>query len=194
MANVSAIHSVGNSIVTYLRNAYPPAMRTQHPCTFSVLSSNEVNKKDDSGPVLSFFLYRVTVNEHLRTLPRLQDPGRQDVPLALDLHYLMTMWADGAEDEHTILAWAMRQLHMQPLLDTSVLSAEADWSPGDVVQLMPMDLANEELMRIWDALEPPYRLSVAYLARVVRIDPEVHVDARPVVATRITLTDRELAP
>ncbi|HPE04331.1 MAG TPA: Pvc16 family protein, partial [Thauera sp.] len=47
------------------------------------------------------------------------------------------------------------------------------------------ELPTEDLMRIWDALSPSYRLSVSWVARLVRIDPErddtLH---RPVVAGR----------
>jgi hypothetical protein len=39
-------------------------------------------------------------------------------------------------------------------------------------------------MRVWDALDPAYRLSVAYVARVIRIDRETIAAGRPVVATR----------
>jgi hypothetical protein len=39
-------------------------------------------------------------------------------------------------------------------------------------------------MRIWDTLEPNYRLSLSYIARVVRIDPDEDSDQRPVVAMR----------
>jgi hypothetical protein len=41
-------------------------------------------------------------------------------------------------------------------------------------------------MRIWDALEPSYRLSVSYIARVVRIDGDAS-RGLPVVATRYRL-------
>ena len=39
-------------------------------------------------------------------------------------------------------------------------------------------------VRIWDALDPPYRLSVSYIARLVRLDPDTQRQARPVVTTR----------
>jgi hypothetical protein len=53
-----------------------------------------------------------------------------------------------------------------------------------VIQIIPSELAVEDMMRIWDALTPPYRLSVSYVARLVRIDPDVILEAGPVVATR----------
>jgi hypothetical protein len=79
-------------------------------------------------------------------------------------------------------------------MDVSSLSPEAAWGPGDVIQLIPAELSNEDIMRIWDAIEPTYRLSVSYIARVVLIDPDIHPERRPVVATRFTLTDREATP
>jgi hypothetical protein len=195
MANVRAIHSVGSSLATYLNNTYPEPYRSEHPCTFRLRASGEMLKPDDNdGTIASLFLYRVIMNEHLRNAGRGLDPGRRAIPLSVDLHYLLTVWADNALEEHTILAWAMLQLHQHPVLDASSLSPEAGWSSGDVIQLIPAELSTEDIMRIWDALEPPYRLSVSYIARVVRIDPDSGPDGRPVVATRFSLTDREALP
>ena len=42
MGNLLSIYSVGNSLVTYLRNSYPEALRNEHACDFRLLSSGEV--------------------------------------------------------------------------------------------------------------------------------------------------------
>jgi hypothetical protein len=194
MANLQAIHSVGASLATRLRNAYPEPLRTDHPCQFRLLSSGELAAHDDWGTTVSLFLYRVTINEHLRNTRHGNGLSDGHASLALDLHYLLTVWADSALAEHSILAWAMRHIHLHPVMDVSSLSPEAAWGPGDVIQLIPAELSNEDIMRIWDAIEPTYRLSVSYIARVVLIDPDVHPERRPVVATRFTLTDREATP
>lgn len=191
MANLLAIHSVGSSLMTYLRNSYPDDLRADLPCEFRLLSSGELAEPGDIGTALSLFLYRVTMNEHLRNAGRIDNPADVNVPLALDLHYLMTVWANNAHTEQVILAWAMRQFHLHPVLDISALSPEAAWSAGDIIHLMPAELSNEDVMRIWDALDPPYRLSVSYIARVVRIDPDKVDDARPVVATQFSWSTRE---
>lgn len=189
MANLLAVHSVGDSLVTFLKNTYPEPLRTEHACDFRLLSSGELAANDDMGTALTLYLYRVTVNEHLRNAKRWNDPSGSRVPLSLDLHFLLTVWADNALAEHSILTWALGQLHHHPVLDTSSLSPEAAWEPGDVIQIIPAELSNEDVMRIWDALEPSYRLSVSYIARVVRIDGEASA-ARPVVATRFRYTNR----
>ncbi len=190
MANVFAVHSVGDSLVTYLRNSYPEPLRVAHPCHFALLSSGELNRLADPETTLSLFLYRVTVNEHLRNLGRVNGGLDEHVPLAIDLHYLLTVWADSALVEQTLLAWVMRELFLHPILDASSLTPEAAWGPGEVVQVVPAELSNEDVMRIWDALQPPYHLSVSYIARVVRIDADVVESARPAVATSFAYRDR----
>ena len=91
-------------------------------------------------------------------------------PLALDLHYLLTAWCDDALMEQTVLTWAIREIQLHPVLGSSALSSEANWNPTDVVQLVPEELSLEDTSRIWRSLSPKYRLSVAYVARVVRVD------------------------
>ena len=187
MANILAIHSVGASVITYLRNSYPEDLRNKHSCEFRLLSSGELEEKGVDDTTVTLFLYRITMNEHLRNVSRAPDLSATRPPLALDLHYLLTVWAGSALAEHSIFAWAMRQLYHHPVLDISSLSAEADWKSGDIVQLIPTDLTTDDMMRIWDALKASYRLSVPYVARVVLIDPDTGPDARRVVETRFSL-------
>src|SRR5262249_32608959 len=142
---------------------------------------------------LTLYLYRVTVNEHTRNVRRVTGPLAENVPLAVDLHYLLTIWSRSAFTEQVVIAWAMRQLHQHPVLDASSLTPEAEWGPGDFVQVIPAELSTEDVMRIWDALDPGYRLSVSYVARVVRIDTDPLPADRPVVATRFS-SDTTLVP
>ena len=189
MANVFAIHSVGNSIVTYLRNSYPRALAglDMPDCAFDLVSSGELAGEPGDATRITLYLYRITVNEHSRqasgNLPR-------PTPLGLDLHFLMSAWAGNARDEHTMLAWAIRQLHLFPILDASSLSPEAGWGANEVIQVIPAELSTEDVMRIWDALDPAYRLSVSYIARLVRLDPDSPPQGRPVVATRLAHGER----
>jgi hypothetical protein len=188
MANLHAIHSVGHSLVTWLRNAYPAELREVTECEFLLLSSGEMGSKEERGPAVSLWLWRVTPNPHARSAAH---PGSAARPaLALDLHYLLTVWADSALAEHTLLAWALERMHGTQVLDASILSPEAGWERGDRVQLVPEELATEELLRIWDAMEPSYRLSVPFVARPVRIlSEEAVTESLPVVATRFLYQD-----
>jgi hypothetical protein len=191
MANLLAIHSVGASLAAYLRNTYPGELRAAHPCEFKLFSSAEMGSTEERGTTLSLYLYRITMNEHIRNVRRTNDLIDNDTPLSVDLHLLLTVWADNALAEQTILAWAMRQLHQRPVLDRSTLSPEGGWEPSDIVHVIPAELSHEDLMRIWDALEPSYRLSLSYIARVVRIDPDPLPTGLPVVARNLVLTGPE---
>jgi len=192
MANQFAIHSVGESLRKYLENAYPEPLRTNTACSFRLLSSGEFTDTANFGTTLSLYLYRVTMNEYLRNVPRLNQAFDTNTPLAVDLHYLLTVWANNSLAEQTILTWAMRELYRRPILDQSSLSSEANWSTSDVIQLIPAELSNEDIMRIWDALDPPYHLSVSYIARVVRIDLDAFESSKVVVANKFSYMDREV--
>ena len=188
MANFRAIFDVGNSLAKSLQNAYPADLSSSFPCTFRLVSSGEIATEETVtlNEVVSIFLHRITINPNFRAATKIPDePGKQPL-LFLDLHYLLTYWGTSAEAEQTILGWAMQQMQEFPELDGSVLSTLAGWDPNETVQLVPADLSLEDILRIWDALGPKYRLSVSYMARVVRIDSAV-VDGPPVVATRFLL-------
>jgi hypothetical protein len=192
MANISAIRSVGISLASYLNNAYADATFPQGvnkpACNFGLRSIGGLTAEGipstETGVQVVILLYRASMNQHLRNAGRLPDSGARPVPLSVDLHYLVSFWAQSSESEQLAVAWTMRQLHLVPVLDASVLSGEAAWAPEDVIQLIPEEISNEDLMRIWDAIEPDYRLSLSYIARVVRIDPDEAASGRNVVATR----------
>jgi hypothetical protein len=194
MANVFAIHSVGNSFMTYLTRSYPDSLRASHPCSFALVSSDAIHDfKIDETAKVTFLLYRVMMNEHMRNASRLTGLSEPQVPLMIDLHYMMTVWAQSALTEQVVLAWVMRQIYLRPTLDQSVLSPEAGWNADDSVQILPSELSNEDMMRIWDAINPSYHLTVPYIARVVRIDPDPTSPGLPVVATRFGYGEMEKA-
>jgi len=199
MANIKSIHSVCNSIMQFLHNAYEATpvpfgapgstLQDEYPCSFRVLASGELKASTDFGTTLSLYLYRVMVNEHVRSQPASSGTGSA-VPLAVDLHFLITVWSESAAIEQTLCAWAMSQLHQHPIMDVSSLTEEGGWRNDDVVQIIPAELSNEDLMRIWDALAPDYRLSLSYIARVIRIDSADVPMGLPVVATRYQYEER----
>jgi hypothetical protein len=59
------------------------------------------------------------------------------------------------------------------------------WRADEAVHLVATELSTEDMMRIWDAIRPEYRLSVTWCARVVRLDRDARAESgRPVVASR----------
>jgi hypothetical protein len=201
MANIAAIRSVGTSLAAYLEQSYGaaafPANVTKPACTFSVVSSGGIQEAvdpDNSETRVRIFLYHVSVDPHLRNSGRLIAPDMVSPPLSVALHYLFTFWSNSAENEHLVLGWTMLQLQGTPLLDATILSSEARWSAEEVVQLIPEELSTADMMRIWDTLKPEYRLSLGYVARVVRIEPETPIEQGPVVAARFSYAVPSPAP
>jgi hypothetical protein len=126
------------------------------------------------------------VNEQLRNSARTGSL----VPLHVDLHYLLTSWAQSADVEQQLMGWAMRTLQDASILDASLLSPDGMWGPDEVIHLSPEELSNEDMLRLWDGLEPKYRLSYSYVARVVSMLPSRVADTDvPVVARRLALRD-----
>ncbi len=191
MAGLRATYSVADSLMTFLRNSFPDPLRHDFACEFRAISAGEL--ADESAPVqnaLTLYLYRITMNEHMRNVRTVNGASDARPPLSIDLHYLLTVWNDSALAEHTIMTWAMRQLHEHPVLDASALSSAGEWDPADIVHIVPSELSTEEVFRIWDTLAPDYRLSMPYTARVVRIDNQDDITARPVAATRLGFSEK----
>lgn len=189
MANIFAVHSIGNSLVTYLRDTYPEQVsgRPLPNCGFELLSSGGLNTQPaEENTRIGLYLYRVTISEHQRPHASARFPLSDSMPLGLDLHYLLTAWGATPQDEQIPLAWAIRQLHASPILDSSILSPEAGWEPGEILQVVPAEISVDELMRIWDTLNQTYRPSMAYLARGLRLGADPGNAVRPVLARRFS--------
>ena len=88
MANVWAIHSVGNSVVTFLRNSYPQQIDGQDmpACSFELVSGGQLAGEIDETTRITLYLYRVTLDEHSRQNRRSgassakSSAGRRDNP------------------------------------------------------------------------------------------------------------------
>ena len=193
MAGLAAIHSVGSSLATWLRNRYPASLAADHGCSFRLLSSSELAQLDESPgeATCALYLHRIghdSVARHLRS-----GAGGDTQPLALTLHYFVTVIAAGALAEHTIAAWVARELHEHQLLDASLLSADAGWRRDEVVQILPDPLEPEVLARIWESFRHTHRLTLPYVVRTVCLDPSRETDHAPVVALRTGLAPFEAA-
>lgn len=203
MATLGAVHAVGESIVRHLTEAHqlqtqveavlPQEQRVLPAATFQQVSSAQLSTNfSPNGNQVTFYLHRIALDRHLRTSGDARTPGLAETrPLGLELHYLMTAWAGTPAAEHTLLSWAMRELHIHATFDRSRLHPTATWRPDEIIQIAPSEMSHEDMMRIWDALAPSYRLSVSYLARVVRVDALPAAISGPVVATQFEVTAHE---
>lgn len=187
MASVFAISAVCAGLAQHLRLAHQLSAVKDTSCQFTVVGTKDLKDLPNKSTTCAIFLYRITYNEHTRNPARVQTRA----PLTVDLHLLISLWADSPLKEQTILGWVMQQLHDSPVLDRSLLGASGQFVDGEVVQLIPEELSVDDMSKLWQLLVPPYRPSATYIARNVKIGSE-HQAAAPVVATRFAVSD-ELA-
>ncbi len=136
-------------------------------------------------PALSLLIYRVDVNRTMRAAWSAISAHDGRARLPLDLHILITPWAENADHEARILGCAMQCLDAQPILSGPQLQPSGSWAPGEALQISIEDISTENLMRVFDSLPSDYKLSVAYVARILRLDERRAAPDRP-VATVIT--------
>jgi hypothetical protein len=202
LAGFTAIAAVGKSIERLLAQAFLDRQPVPTKPAKAVLIRTEdldgngiKNLVGDIG--LTILLYRVDFNKTMRAAwaARAEDDGRGH--LALDLHFLLTPWADNAEHQHMIIGRAMQVLERVAMLAGPQLYEPALPSPAyddepragsvDSVQVLLEEISTEALMRTFDSLPGDYHLSVPYVARVVRIDTLAEIVAPPVIDADIEM-------
>jgi hypothetical protein len=187
MANYRAIAATSAALAGLIRDRYP---REEFE---SGLEVELYQTRDFESPMqdgFSIYLYRVAVNGTVRNrAPRRSEDGRRYRPsLPLDLHYMITPWAQNIERQHRMLGWVMRMLE-----DTGVLSAghlnhylhESDtFGPNEGLELICDPLMLSDYLTLWDRLRPRLPASATYTLRMVLIDSAVPLDEAPLVQTR----------
>jgi hypothetical protein len=123
---------------------------------------------------LNLFLYQVLENPHAKNqLWSSTSTAVQQYPsLALNLYYMLTPYARDTLSAHQVLSHAMGLLHDHSIVSGAQLAGTLSVTVEQLaIVLCPMTL--EELTRIWNALQSPYRLSVCYEVRIALIESEI---------------------
>jgi hypothetical protein len=185
MAGFAGIAAVGKSIERLLNAAFEEEQQevnqqrwlVPNKKTKAVLVRTADFEENAIGtsigsPALSIFLYRVDFNKMMRAAWSAVGSQNGLAHLPLDLHFLVTAWADNAEFEHRILGKAMQCLETTPILSGPLLypSLFTNWAPNESIQIVLEEISTEALMRTFDSLPTDYRLSVPYIARITRLD------------------------
>lgn len=196
MASFRAIETIGRVLVQLLEASHERLKNSDdndlhEALDFAVYQGEDFQGQGGDGvsPGVTLFLYRTVVNGTTRTPPGRRTPSGEThrTQLPLDLQYLVTIWAGSASTQHQIAGWVMRTLETTPILPKGVLNGVNPevFGPDETVEIILNDLSNEELFRIWDILGEPYRLSIPYLVRNVRIESEETVPTEGAVERRI---------
>ena len=176
MANLNSIAATGRSLERLLNQAFAetPVPVPAHTTRAFLIRTEDFDQSSNQSiiqrPALSIFLYRVDFNKTMRAA--WSGVGYLDgqAHLPLDLHFLLTPWAENAEDEHAILGCALQCLDSTPCLSGPLLHASGAWLTNEAVNVVMDEMPTETVMRTFDSLPADYRISVPYIARVVRLD------------------------
>jgi hypothetical protein len=167
--------------------------------TVSVLAPDRVVPANGTeASQINLFLYLVTANSGWRNegLPSRDRTGRlrlSNAPLALDLHYLLSVYSNGDLHAEILLGYAMQLLHEMPVLTRDAVRTALNPSPNvgtalppalraivdsgledqiELVKLTPKDLSSEDMSKLWTAIQSPFRPTAAYTASVVLIQSQ----------------------
>jgi Pvc16 N-terminal domain len=218
MSSSFAIAAVTAVLQYYLREVLG-SFPDQAP-TVSAVAPDIIQQKIDQANVSSqvnLFLHQVTYNSGWRNqyLPSLAADGKtrlENPPLALDLHYLLTVYA--SEDYHAeaLMGIALLMLHQNPVLTRAdITNAFGKLDPtnklaGSVrdsalaqqieqIKIVPATLGREEMAWLWTALKADYRPTFPFQASVLLLQPQLPASSGPPVLTRTVVAQANfLAP
>lgn len=140
-----------------------------------------------SNPTLNLFLYQVTpntgwVNTDLASRNQAGD-RLTNPPLALNIHYILSAYAEDDLHAEMLLGGAMHLLHEMPGLDRSRIRAALTPLAGvlqncgladqvEQIKITPEHINSEEMSKLWSAIQSNYRPSIVYQMSVVLIQEE----------------------
>ena len=139
-----------------------------------IVWSNPTETLEDSSNRLSLWLYRIEENEFEKNKPphRINGNDRKMAlavpPLSLDLSYLVTPVTGNPESDLHLLGKALQVFYENSIL----VLHDSDEGTREELKIILARISLEELTRIWEALNQPYRLSVCYKVRLTRIEAE----------------------
>ena len=140
-----------------------------------------------SNPTLNIFLYQVTPNTGWRNVDlasrNYSGDRSTNPPMALDIHYILSAYAEDDLHAEMLLGGAMHLLHEIPGLDRSRIIAALTPLTSDLrecgladqverIKITPEHLNSEEMSKLWSAIQSNYRPSIVYQASVVLIREE----------------------
>lgn len=185
MASFRAISAVTQGVVNLLRSSYNSDILGTELNFAALVAPNFTTNPPMPG--ISLFLYRVVLNGSYRQPAGQMRPDGQREPtrLPLDLHFILTAWAEEASTQHDIAGWMMRIIEDTPILPGPFLNLTVPdaFRPDETVEIVVGEIDSEDLFLLWERLVPnSYQLSVPYIARNIWVDSELDVaDGAPVL-------------
>lgn len=223
MSNALALAGVSSVLQHYLHNLYGAVSSNfPAPVHVSCLAPDQVQQQLQTGTgnlqnQVNLFLHLVTHNPGWRNvdLPSLSSNGQTQTgnpPLALDLHYLLTVYGSDPWQSEALLGFALMMLHQSPVLTRNDVEAALNARLGssypylgyplnstlglcglndqsELLKITPESMSREEMAWLWTALKADYRLTFPFKVSVALMLPDLSPSlAFPVLQTSFTPT------
>ncbi|WP_018353257.1 DUF4255 domain-containing protein [Longispora albida] len=194
MAGHRALVAAGRSIVDLLNRRFAEAIPAGQRRPAAVLAgTNDFDEVNSSAtaviryPAVSVYCYRISVDRETRAgwSAVASTDGVPRIPLRM--HLLFAAWDTVVESELEWLGLTAQVLESESILTGPLLHPSGEWEPGDVLQVVPDELALDSMSEAFQALTTDYRLSLPYVARVIRIHGRRTTAASPVATVASSL-------
>jgi len=216
MSSALAISAVSAVLQYYLNNVFTglTALFGTHVSLSAKapdLVQSEVGTGKTAKNQVNLFLHQVTFNPGWRNVdqPWLATDGKTQLkspPLALDLHYLLTVYGSNDWQAEGLLGYALMMLHQNPVMTREDIRSAFSKLPAnypgnplstpvgssgladqiEMIKIIPSTLGREEMAWLWTALKADYRPTFPFQVSVVLMQPEPALSlAFPVLHRRI---------
>jgi uncharacterized protein DUF4255 len=189
MASYTVLRDIGETLKRLFIDRIP-----ELPDENSILFDSPADLEATTTARLAVFLYQITENGFLKN-SQAEPVGTIDVhqnfqapPLAIDLAYLMTPYAQTRETELIIIERILQIFHDYPVLRGDMLQGNLAESGNDELRVIRNSLTLDEMNKLWSTFpSKPLKLSLSYLLTPVRIPSE-----RVTASTRVLTKDINL--
>ncbi len=141
------------------------------------------------GMTLTLTLYEISEDPSARNKPDIRTIKNGQItfqrsPASLLLRYLITAWSGNISDDQQILGLAVQTLYDRAILSGPDLANTSLVDRDEAIAITMISQSIEDRTHVWRAYEKPYRLSINYEVRVVKIESKKPVRVAPPIASR----------
>lgn len=150
-------------------------------------------------PVLTVYLYDIVEDPSARNRPPARRSAPPDMeivkaPMALLLRYMLTPWSPDARTDQQILGHVLQTLYDSAILSGPQLVGSSLRNTAEALKVTFAPMPMHDRTLLWQSLQQPFRLSLAYEVRVVNLESTVTQRVRPVAERALDTTLPEGLP
>ncbi len=178
MSSYNNLNSVSKTLATHIWNG----IKDDPQITAIIRNQRQISHQSPKevqaeSTQISVFLYNVTELSSMRNQPQTQNPPTL---LHLKLNYLITPLTQKAETDQIILGKIMQLLAETPILRESDLQGSLVGS-GEELKITLDTLSIDDLNKIWNMLQTPFKLCLSYSVFPVRIESPTKKEEKPTI-------------